>query len=131
MTKPSTFVGMDVHQGSIDLTVAEGGHDDAITHFASIGGDLDSLDHAVATLRKRHTELRFVYEAGPCGYGIYRHLRAAGLACVVVGPAQVPKRAADRVKTDRRDSRTLAETGGTQSANISRVQSSFATRPSR
>ncbi len=108
MSKGSMFVGMDVHQHSIDLTVAEGGHDGAITHFASIGGDLDSLDRAVATLRKRGADLHFVYEAGPCGYGIYRHLRAAGLACAVVAPAQVPKRAADRVKTDRRDSRTLA-----------------------
>jgi transposase len=108
MSDGITFVGMDVHQHSIDLTLAEGGHDGAITHFASIGGDLDSLDRAVATLRARGTALHFVYEAGPCGYGIYRHLRAAGLACAVVAPAQVPKRAADRIKTDRRDSRTLA-----------------------
>ncbi len=108
MSKRSMFVGMDVHQHSIDLTVAEAGHDGAVTHFASIGGDLQSLDRAVTTLRKRSADLHFVYEAGPCGYGIYRHLRAAGLACAVVAPAQVPKRAADRVKTDRRDSRTLA-----------------------
>lgn len=103
MSEAITFVGMDVHQDSIDLTVADGGHDGAVTHFASIGGD-----RAVATLRQRGTALHFVYEAGPCGYGIYRHLRAAGLACAVVAPAQVPKRAADRIKTDRRDSRTLA-----------------------
>jgi hypothetical protein len=70
MTKGNTFVGMDVHQRSIDLTLAEGGHDGAVTHFASIGGDLDSLDRAVARLRERGTELHFVYEAGPCGYGI-------------------------------------------------------------
>jgi transposase len=108
MSEAITFVGMDVHQHSIDLTLAEGGHDGAVTHFASIGGDLDSLDRAVATLEKRATELHFVYEAGPSGYGIYRHLSAAGLRCAVVAPAQVPKRAADRVKTDRRDSRTLA-----------------------
>jgi transposase len=108
MSEAITFVGMDVHQHSIDLTLAEGGHDGAITHFASIGGDLAALDGAVATLRRRGTALHFVYEAGPCGYGIYRHLRAAGLACAVVAPAQVPKRAADRIKTDRRDSRTLA-----------------------
>jgi transposase len=108
MTKRNTFVGMDVHQQSIDLTVAEGGHDGPVTHFALIGGDLESLDRTVATLRTRGTDLHFVYEAGPCGYGIYRHLRAAGLRCAVVAPAQVPKRAADRVKTDRRDSRTLA-----------------------
>ena len=108
MTKGIIFVGMDVHQHSIDLTVAENGHDGAVTHFAAIGGDLAALDGAVATLRQRGAELHFVYEAGPCGYGIYRHLRAAGLRCAVVAPAQVPKKAADRIKTDRRDSRTLA-----------------------
>src|SRR4030095_16833707 len=108
MTKRIRFVGMDVHQHSIDLTVAESGHDGAVTHFASIGGDPAALDGAVAPLRQRGAELFFVYEAGPCGYGIYRHLRQAGLACAVVAPAQVPKKAADRVKTDRRDARTLA-----------------------
>jgi len=108
MMKRSMFVGMDVHQHSIDVTVAESGHDGAVTHFASIGGDLAALDGAVATLRRRGADLYFVYEAGPCGYGIYRHLRQAGLACAVVAPAQVPKKAADRIKTDRRDSRTLA-----------------------
>ena len=108
MRKRSMFVGMDVHQHSIDRTVAESGHDGAVTHFASIGGALAALDGAVATLRQRGAELYFVYEAGPCGYGIYRHLRQAGLACAVVAPAQVPKKTAARVKTDRRDSRTLA-----------------------
>ena len=108
MKQRSMFLGMDVHQHSIDVTVAAGGHDGAVTHFASIGGDLASLDRVVERLRQRDATLHFVYEAGPCGYGIYRHLRATGLACAVVAPAQVPKRAADRVKTDRRDSRTLA-----------------------
>jgi len=108
MKKRSMFVSMDVHQHSIDLTIAESGHDGAVTHFAAIGGDLAALDGAVATLRQRGAERYLVYEAGPCGYGIYRHLRQAGLRCAVVAPAQVPKKAADRVKTDRRDSHTLA-----------------------
>lgn len=108
MQERSMFVGTDVHQHSIDLTVAESGHGGAVTHFASIGGDLAALDGAVATLRQRGAALHFVYEAGPRGYTIYRHLREVGLACAVVAPAQVPKKAADRVKTDRRDSRTLA-----------------------
>jgi transposase len=49
-----------------------------------------------------------VYEAGPCGFGIYRHLRKRGEECVVVSPSMVPKRSGNRVKTDRRDSLTLA-----------------------
>lgn len=67
MRKRSMFVGMDVHQHSIDLTVAESGHHGAVTHFASIGGDLAALDGAIATLRTRDAELHFVYEAGRVG----------------------------------------------------------------
>jgi transposase len=52
--------------------------------------------------------LRFCYEAGPCGYSIQRQLSTAGHECVVVAPALIPKRAGDRVKTDRRDAASLA-----------------------
>ena len=52
--------------------------------------------------------LRFCYEAGPCGYGIQRQLSTAGHECVVVAPSLIPKRAGDRVKTDRRDAASLA-----------------------
>ena len=43
------------------------------------------------------------YEAGPCGFHLYRHLQAQGLECTVVSPSMTPKRSGDRIKTDRRD----------------------------
>jgi len=49
-----------------------------------------------------------VYEAGPTGFGLYRHLIAAGIECEVVAPGLVPTRPGDRVKTDKRDARRLA-----------------------
>jgi transposase len=49
-----------------------------------------------------------VYEAGPCGFVIWRHLNAHGIACEVVAPSSIPKRSGDRVKTDRRDALMLA-----------------------
>ena len=52
--------------------------------------------------------LRFCYEAGPCGYGIQRHVSTHGHECVVVAPSLIPRRAGDRVKTDRRDAASLA-----------------------
>ena len=55
----------------------------------------DSIDIALA-------------EAGPCGFVIWRHLSAQGLACEVVAPSSIPKRSGDRVKTDRRDAIMLA-----------------------
>ena len=63
---------------------------------------------AVRKLRSAHRKLVFVYEAGPCGFWIYRRLRAQGLACMVVSPSMTPRNAADRVKTDRRDAMKLA-----------------------
>jgi transposase len=53
--------------------------------------------------------LRFCYEAGPCGYGIQRQIAASGHECVVVAPSLIPRRAGDRVKTDRRDAASLAK----------------------
>jgi len=60
-------------------------------------------------LGQEEVALRFCYEAGPCGYGIQRQLSANGHDCVVVAPSLIPKRAGDRVKTDRRDAASLAE----------------------
>jgi transposase len=53
--------------------------------------------------------LRFCYEAGPCGYGIQRQLSTSGHECVVVAPSLIPKRAGDRIKTDRPDAASLAQ----------------------
>lgn len=49
-----------------------------------------------------------VYEAGPSGFVILRHLTALGQACDVVAPSLIPKRSGDRIKTDRRDAVLLA-----------------------
>jgi transposase len=43
------------------------------------------------------------YEAGPCGYAIYRQLHTLKVDCIVVAPSLVPVRPGDRIKTDRRD----------------------------
>ena len=59
-------------------------------------------------LTSQGATLFFAYEAGPCGYGLYRYLTKKGFDCQVVAPSLVPKKPGDRVKTDRRDAQALA-----------------------
>src|SRR5262245_4697147 len=108
MENRSMFVGLDVHKETIDVSIAEGHRNGEVRHYGVIASDLEPLDKVVRALRAPNRRLHFVYEAGPCGFGIYRHLTKRGEACVVVSPSMVPKRSGDRVKTDRRDSLTLA-----------------------
>jgi transposase len=107
MKKSSTvFVGMDVHKESIDITLAEQGGE--VRRFGQVGGDRVSLLKMVRRLQSKGQELVFVYEAGPCGFWIYRAITVLGERCMVVSPALIPRRAGDHVKTDRRDSERLA-----------------------
>ena len=108
MKKLIMHVGLDVHKDSISIATAQQGRDGEVRHFQKIGGDLQSLDKAVGKLQATGRKLQFVYEAGPCGYTIYRHLTAQGFTCAVVAPSQTPHKAGDRVKTDRRDATSLA-----------------------
>ena len=53
--------------------------------------------------------LLFCYEAGPCGYGLYRQLIILGHDCEVVAPSLIPQKPGDRIKTDRRDAGKLSQ----------------------
>jgi transposase len=100
------YVGMDVHKESIDIALAE--HGGQVRHYARIGGDMNALARTVRKLESLAQPLVFVYEAGPCGFGIYRMLSTRGHACWVVAPSNTPRRVRDRIKTDRRDCLKLA-----------------------
>lgn len=108
MKKSITFIGLDVHKNSIDVAIADAGRNAEVRHYGTIGGGLDDLDRLLRKLVSQDKDLHFVYEAGPCGYDIFRFLTDKGFDCAVVSPAHIPKSPADRIKTDRRDAMTLA-----------------------
>ena len=108
MGKRIIFVGLDVHKSSISIAFADAGRDDEVRFYGKIGGDMESLFKAIRKLESFGATLHFVYEAGPCGYEIYRLLTQKGFECIVVAPSLIPKKSGDRIKNDRRDALSLA-----------------------
>jgi transposase len=104
-----TYVGLDVHKDGIVVAIAEGGRRGEVREYGRIANTPAALQRLARKLGQEGVELRFCYEAGPCGYGIQRQLSALGHECTVVAPSLIPKRAGDRVKTDRRDAASLAK----------------------
>jgi transposase len=102
------FVGMDVHKESIEIAIAEDGTNGEIRRYGKIGGTFEALKKALRKLVSQGRTLHFCYEAGPCGYELYRFLTGEGHVCVVVAPSLIPKKPGDKVKTDKRDAVQLA-----------------------
>ena len=73
----------------------------------SMPSDTATIVRFVERLR-RQSAVRCCYEAGPCGFELQRALTAHEVPCDVIAPALIPRRAGDRVKTDRRDAAHLA-----------------------
>ncbi len=107
MSKNIINVGLDVHKDSIDVALAPEDSKE-IRHHGTIGGDLASLDRVLRKLLSDESELRIAYEAGPCGFEIYRYCKKKKIDCMVVAPSRIAKQPGDRVKTDRRDAAMLA-----------------------
>lgn len=100
---------MDVHKNSIAIAIAEDGQKRDVNFYGVIKNDMDQLHKFLRKQISQGIEPRCVYEAGPCGYNIYRSLKDKGIDCVVIAPSLIPKKSGDRIKTDRRDAESLAK----------------------
>ena len=109
MNQPTTlFVGLDVHKDSIAVAHVVDDRSAEVIYVGAIGTRQSDIDALLRRLQSKAARLVFAYEAGPCGYVLYRYLTKKGLQCLVVAPSLIPKKAGDRVKTDRRDAVQLA-----------------------
>ena len=104
----TTYVAMDTHKKTISLAIAEGRRRGETRFIGEIPNRPEAVAKMADRLARKHGKLAFCYEAGPCGYGLYRQLTLLGHECVVVAPSLIPTRPGDRVKTDRRDAVTQA-----------------------
>jgi len=118
--KYPAYIGLDVHKETIAVAVARVGR-----AAPESRGEIANKPKTVAKLVERLNQefdgevLLFCYEAGPCGYGLYRQLLALGHDCQVVAPSLIPKKPGERIKTDRRDACKLA--GTLRSADLTAV----------
>jgi transposase len=109
MTQSSTlYVGMDVHKDSIAVAYVAKEHHAEVVSLGNRGTRQCDIDKLIRQLQSKSPHLVFVYEAGPCGYWLYRYLTKKGHVCWVVAPSLIPKKSGDRVKTNRRDAIKLA-----------------------
>jgi transposase len=99
------FCGMDVDKKSISAT------------FLNHDGEMKSIKTSYSAQNLMNyvnnhypgQKVVYAYEAGPTGYGLYDGLTGKGNSCLIVSPASIPSAGNERVKTNRLDSKKIAE----------------------
>jgi transposase len=108
MSEVTTYVGIDAHRRELHVAMLSGAAATPVTWV------VPNEPKAIARLRRQLERdapgaVQVCYEAGPCGYALQRQLTQGRISCIVIAPALVPRKAGDRIKTDKRDARKLAE----------------------
>lgn len=107
MQQVTTIIGLDVHKRSIAVAVRQSGR---IVEETMVPNEPRAVSRWAERWKgESRGRLLCAYEAGACGYALQRQLRALGVPCEVVAPSLVPRKPGERIKTDRRDARKLAE----------------------
>jgi len=106
----TTYVGIDAHKKDLFVAMLIGNEPKPVTW--QLANEPSAVRRLVRKLkREARGPVRVFYEAGPCGYALQRQMTTAQVSCDVVAPALIPRKPGERVKTNRRDARKLAELG--------------------
>ena len=108
MEEVITYVGIDAHKRELHVAMLIG------TAATPVTWTVENEPKAIERLHRKLERdapglVRVCYEAGPCGYALQRQLTKGRVSCAVIAPALMPRKPGDRVKTDKRDARKLAE----------------------
>jgi transposase len=108
MSEVITHVGIDAHKKDLFIAMLTGRETTPVTW--QVANEPNAIRRLMRKLeREAPGPVRCCYEAGPCGYALQRQLTGARVSCQVIAPALIPRKPGDRIKTDRRDARKLAE----------------------
>jgi transposase len=105
------FIGLDTHKEFVEVAYIEDQRGAVPVHLGKQPSSKVALKKLARHFESKYPDatLHFAYEAGPCGYWIYRLLTSLGHCCYVVAPSLIPKKPGDKVKTDKRDAMMLAK----------------------
>ena len=110
MKQVTTFVGIDAHKKDLFVAMLSGAAPTAVTR--QLANEPGAVRRMVRKLeRDAPGPVHVFYEDGPCGYALQRQMATHRIACDVIAPALMPRKPGERVKTNRRDARKLAELG--------------------
>jgi transposase len=102
------YVALDTSKLRNAVALAESGRGGEIRYLGEIENTAVATAKLVRRLSRKYGKLTFCYEAGPTGYGLYRHITSLGHECLVAAPSLIPRKPGDRVKTNRLDALSLA-----------------------
>jgi transposase len=105
------FIGLDTHKENTEVAYSLDNRNKPIVHHGKIKTTKQGFEKLVRVFQSKYPKatLHFVYEAGPCGYWVYRLLTKMGHCCYIVAPSLIPKKPGNKIKTDKRDAIMLTE----------------------
>ena len=108
MKNITTYVGVDAHKKDLFIAMLVGDQRTPVTW--QVANEPNAVRRLVRKLeREAPGAVRMCYEAGPGGYALQRRVTSSRVSCQVIAPALIPRKPGERVKTNRRDARKLAE----------------------